>query len=228
MDSKDRFDVPEKSVLEPSGWDNRVNELLKYHEKYHSTFQMTFAIVARSGVTRYGMFKQALREIRKRTGVLKQHEFRARMLQAKIDRDGPPKNTVSEVKLDRRKWILENIDECVTHCKRELETFVEIATMLKEDLGELTPERISELDEEMHLTKIARTVAIERQLLGKVRPGTMENVMCLTSGDQKKVVELARAYNIERKYIGPNRTNHNVLGQMLENNTNGRNKIPIH
>jgi len=155
---------------------NDLVSLLDDHQRYHSDFQIDHFIIARSGGTKYGMYKQALRELDKRTRAL-------RSLYANKRPD--PADEFEAYDADDRGRVIADTE-------REFLRFYAIASALKREIGELTPERRRELDEDMWRHRLKSLAAVELLCEGRVGRNTLEFIMATPKRWRNSLVEEIR------------------------------------
>lgn len=159
----------------------QVQELLKDHQLFHSEFQMdNFIIRKAGGLTAYGQYKQALRELSKRYRGLKQLgiERALQNLDARpVERGATEKEHLQQAKA---LMALEDMDAQIADTERELNHFCQRALALKKHVGELTPERRRELETELWLNQIKGMAALDYMTMGRLSRETMEMVLSLS------------------------------------------------
>lgn len=181
-----------------SGFDiTRARELLRDDRLYHSPFQMDHFITARAGVTTWGMYVQALRELRGRMDGLKQlaadhalaeielarQERTAKHAEDDLDRrEAEVKAGIARAKLA---GLLLNASETA----RELQRFYAQAEVLRARLpAELTPDVLAELERERWVELLKRRAAVELRADGRVSHGTIESVWALPPDQRAPVL----------------------------------------
>ena len=156
---------------------NQLNELLKDHQPFHSEFQMDHFITIRAGGTPWGMYRQALRELDSRKSALLEHYSKRQSLEMQ-------KNT---------------LDRTIADQEREFKHFYAQAVALKNDLGELTPERKAQLERETWLHRLKMKAAIELRTIGRVSEDTMETLLALPKVEREAVLEVAQSTWLENQ-----------------------------
>jgi hypothetical protein len=192
----------------------RLEELLDDHQHHHSTFQMDHFITTRSGGTPYGMLKQALRELSSRKRALREL-YASRATQ--------------RIELAKRTMALADLDKNIEDTEREFNRFFQQADKLKKQVGELTPEKRTQLDQEMWEHQIRATAACEVVATGRVGKNTAELVLSLPremrrqlacelfDGGQAKLTKWFTEYEppgLELDELGSDSTN--GCGRLLE------------
>ena len=172
-----------------------LDELFSDHQLYHSDFQMDHLITIRAGGTVYGQYKQALRELYKRYRGLKGLYSERELLQVDID-ELDEKATDNRFEARRndinRKTKLMNaqeMDKNIEETEREFKRFYAQAAALKEQVGELTPERRDALDRDMWDFKIREMAAVDYLTTGRLGVNTVEFIGSLPSEMRQGVLE---------------------------------------
>lgn len=184
------------------------SELLDGYEERHSDFQMWRFIVGLSGVTAYGMFDQAQRELAVRTEVLRSAMLNLEAVNIRTARVCSPwrralawirpfGRRILALQVARVAMERESIVQSLANTKREAIEFERIIRELKEQVGELTPERRKELDEQMWLEKTAQQVALEALSTDTLSVSTLQ-ILTTAPDDWSKVV-IARASELFAK-----------------------------
>lgn len=131
---------------------------LRDYQPFHSEFQIKYLILARSGGTLYGCYKQALREIASRLSSLVHSRSQIRL------------EHISE---DRK--FAENLDQVILNDSiRELGIFYAYARICKSKLGELTSEKISKLEADYWEHQLRVSIARDYLAVGSVTEKTIE------------------------------------------------------
>jgi hypothetical protein len=201
-----------------------LNELLNDHHEVGTQDATQIETFVLGGMTEWGQYKQALRELYKRVRGVRstQTDFDKALLDLedlKEDiKDAEVDNPTSREERHHQRLLLDlrkklsDIDElsrllkCV---KIEVATFYRAAAKLKESLGEITPERRLELDREHWKHKHMMKVAALR--LGQIPDVTLKNTLSLPLEERKEWLSLLHPQNTAK------------LVQMLETDeTTGR------
>lgn len=160
-----------------------IVELLAENRPFHSEFQMERFIVIGAGRTPWGMYCQALRELRTRFDALKlDYASEARLdldlgdLQAKAKR--AKGRDAKRNALDRAEKVMriEGIRANRIDREREFAWFLGVARKLKAALGELTPERRVQLEEDLWAVRLREQAAADTQAHGRVMLGTWQAI----------------------------------------------------
>jgi hypothetical protein len=162
-----------------------IEQLLLDHQGGHGNLQVERLIVVRSGQTVYGCYRQSLRELWKRwRGLRELYASRELALidieqieQQKCDNDFDSRRVKIHVATKRLAVI--ELDRNIEDTERELMRFWEIASSLKEQIGELTPEKRDELDTEMWHHQILGMAATDFLSSGSLSPNTITMLQSL-------------------------------------------------
>lgn len=192
-----------------------LNELLKDHRTGQDSMQLGSFVLG--GRTKWGTYKQALRELYKRIRGLRQLITDKELLLVDIDE----KSDVSRETLDneytkRREQIkllqlqgsLEELDRSITDTKREAALFYRVASKLKEDLGEITEEKRSELDIEEWKWWHIKKAALSKLTSGRIGEVVLKNLMSIPINERQDWLSIIK--------------NDGELIKLLENSEHGR------
>jgi hypothetical protein len=162
-------------------------ELLSDHQLYHSDFQMDFWITLRSGGTPYGCYRQALREIWKRSRGMSELRAQRDLLRLDIEELRPQMaaneptfgQRRAQIELRRKRCQLRECRKALADTRRELDRFVAQARELRDLLGittdnPLSPERRAELDRQMWAHRLRQMAAVDYATQGRLGRGTIE------------------------------------------------------
>lgn len=160
-----------------------LRSLLATYRPFHSAHQIDHYIVARAGGTPYGMFKQAVRELRGRwqglcTLYIEREEMR---------RKDMPTNDLERA---RHQMQLEGVEVQIRDTEREFRRFYAHAVKLKAHLGELTEERIDALETEHWMHKLKQQAALDLLSEGRVKRDTLELLMALDPETRSPIMDL--------------------------------------
>lgn len=183
--------------------------LLADHRMFHCDFQMDTFIVARTGITVYGCYMQALREWEHRRQSLAELEAGRGLLLLDIDELASRlhsfwyrllashwKQQRELIKLAGKRRALVELDRTLTETARELVHFRGQAERLKAELGELTPERRAVLDAEMHRARLLTTAAVEMLCQGMPSPGTIESIVAFPREASREMMAMLRTRHV--------------------------------
>ena len=160
-----------------------LRSLLATYRPFHSAHQIDHYIVARAGGTPYGMFKQAVRELRGRwqglcTLYIEREEMR---------RKDTPTNDLERA---RHQMQVEGVEVQIRDTEREFRRFYAHAVKLKAHLGELTDERIDALETEHWMHKLKQQAALDLLSEGRVKRDTLELLMALDPETRSPIMNL--------------------------------------
>ena len=162
-----------------------LKELLNDHQMYHSQFQQDYFITARAGGTKYGMYKQALRELYKRYRGLKGLYADKALLQVDIDElDASENENVfeerrNEINKAKKIMYMEEIDKNIFDTEREFERFYKQAATLKNSLGNIDENKRNKYDIDMWKYKLKEMAALDYISNGRLSKATIELVFTL-------------------------------------------------
>lgn len=185
-------------------------DFLQDHQSAHSDFQMDYFITVKSGGTPYGCYKQALRELSKRTRGIEQLRFdRERLL---VD--------IAELEARQRKWIrgrfarmrdaidlrqkrsqLAEMDRAIDETRREHDRFLQHAEHYRATVGELTDERRAELDADMWEHRIRCMAALDLMTCGRLQRNTIEFLVSIPREMRQRLVESGLAEGQHQRLI---------------------------
>jgi len=156
---------------------SKLTELLADFQPFHSEFQMDAFITVQAGYNNpYGMYRQALRELSSRHATLRKVFFTRRKLavdlrEKRVTASGkaiepysPPdefEKIRAEISVDEILDEMAAIERRLKDQEREFRHFFAQALHFKSLVGELTPERRIELDEEFWYERLRTRLAIE-------------------------------------------------------------------
>lgn len=144
-----------------------INELLKDFQLYHSEFQIIHFILKGSSPTKYGIYKQCLRELDKRYKAIKE-------LKIQLDSSNNEK--------------LDYINQSGKDLIREFEIIYKVAVSLKQEIGELTNEKRKDLEYELWEATVKTEMAKDLYTIGMLSKDTLNMISALPSGMKKKVI----------------------------------------
>lgn len=160
-----------------------VGVLLRDLRIGHSETQLDWFVMAAHGVTVWGAYQQALREIRVRSEGLDAGEIEAERLVLRRDRAAARTRSWrpfvgAEARLDLREIERARIalETAQADRRRELGHLVERAAALRARIvaeGELTPERVRRLDDDHWYTVVRRRIGMELCANDRLEPSTL-------------------------------------------------------
>ena len=174
-----------------------LDQLLQDNQTGHSTLQQDYFITVRSGGTKYGMYKQALRELYKRWRGLKDI-YTAKQL-AQVDIDELESKIACDyanifdkkrdvINLNKKKVDMNETDKVISETEREFQRFYQQACALKTEIGELTEEKRNKLDIEMWQYKIKEMAALDYISTGRISKNVSELIMCIPSDMRQDIL----------------------------------------
>ena len=195
------------------------DQLLADFEEGATTFQMQQFNVIQTGVTPWGQYGQAMRELKTRRDVLDSLTLQQVELDLRIAKDCHWLKRLRRrfVPFGRREHLLrmtvhrregKALKDQLATTRREEQEYRTIVTVLKEQIGELTPERRHKLDVDKWVHDIGRRTWLEMQYGERLTHGTAEIVHSLPNDLYERVKSLT-----------------GLTCQLLESDTNGKAKV---
>ena len=177
-----------------------IEELLADHQGGHSDLQIERFITIRGNWTAYGRYKQCLREIDGRHHGLQDLREEAELAELDLqdadhlvsETEGSADHTRRRIARDRQQRRLDQTRRAIAEQERELQRFVELATELQQQLGELTPERRSELERELWAVRTRAMVALDLFTQGSLSPATAELLIALPADIRRPILAAAK------------------------------------
>lgn len=169
-----------------------LRSLLATYRPFHSAHQIDHYIVARAGGTPYGMFKQAVRELRGRwqglcTLYIEREELRRKGAPCQCCEPDADHACLNRA---RHQMQLEGVEVQIRDTEREFRRFYAHAVKLKAHLGELTDERIDALETEHWMHKLKQQAALDLLSEGRVKRDTLELLMALDPETRSPIMDL--------------------------------------
>lgn len=167
-----------------------LGKLLEDHQTGMSDFQDDYLVTVRAGGTVYGQYKQALREVYKRFRGLRELVYGDRgrkildleleELQEEFDEmeEGREKDKL-EIKIKHRIMLREESDRAIKDTYREFARFYQQASALKEQIGDLTPQKRRELEFDMWKFKAKEMAVFDMLQSGRVGQKPVEFISVL-------------------------------------------------
>ncbi len=179
--------------------------LLNDHVPGHSTFQIEWFITALNGVTPWGKYTQAMRELAARRDTLDSAVLNLEAIDIRTARVRsvwrrvlswvrPFGRRLLALRIARVAMERDSIVQGIADTKREAAEFKRIVRKLKEEIGELTPERREQLDVEMWVQRIALRAWLENETLGGISYNTRE-ILALADPEWRERVERMAGLN---------------------------------
>lgn len=163
----------------------RLHELLADNQAAHSDFQMDRFIIQANGLTTYGCYKQALRELDGRFHTMLDQWITLEGLRLdEADAAEHATDRRGQLALARIRLSIMAVEGQFSESKREFLRFLAHADHLKKQIGELTPERRAELEAEFWTEKIRRDGLLEMQSHGSASVAT-RRLFAMLSPEQK-------------------------------------------
>jgi len=178
-------------------------KLLDDHQLYHSTFQIDNLITFKSGITDYGSYKQALRELYKRVSVLREAlcddrvlDIEIKMLKREIKKETDDlKTELLQIRLVRKQLLQEESARSVNEIKRELVRFYKHSELLHNELvkqhGELTQSTKDKLEVEYWEVKGMGMMVNDILSSGQISGQSIEYIDALPKVSKDKLLQLA-------------------------------------
>ena len=157
-----------------------LNALLADHQIYHSDLQMDAFITGKSGGTPYGEYKQALRELTSRYRTLKDLYASRELLELATRK--------AEIELTQKRLAAQDLEATIADTCREFARFYKQAETLKDDVGELTPERRNELDVAMWVHRVKCMAALDVLTAHMPSRSTVELIAALPPDSRREVM----------------------------------------
>lgn len=173
--------------------------LLNDHQLYMSKFQHDHLITIRAGGTLYGQYKQSLRELYKRVRGYRETTANRDLLIVDIDELqfqlenndlGQFEKRRKEIEFIRKTALLEESNRVVNETAREGARFYQQAVALKEQIGDLTPEKRKQLDFDMWVFKIKQMAFYDFVTTGRVGRNAFEYACALPADARPMVMDL--------------------------------------
>ena len=168
-----------------------LKNLLSNHKLYHSNYQMENFIISKNGGTLYGMWKQNLRELYKRSRGLRETycdneklaiEIEQLEHQIKVEKDDFEKR-LKEVELKRKIMLTEESERVLKDTEREFKKFYSQAVYLdgkmSEKHGELTEEVLHNLEIEFWEYQAKERIALDYATQGNMTKQTLELIQSM-------------------------------------------------
>jgi len=176
-----------------------IMELLKDHQTGQDDIQLQCFVLG--GRTTWGTYKQALRELYKRVRGLREAQTSLDLLRLEIgDKQdvisgkAKPKSLSdverSMVEIRQLYGRLEESERAIVDLKREAAIFYREARKLKDEIGEVTPERRTELDLEEWKHWNVKRAMIGKLTMGRIPEVVLKNLYSLPNEERMEILEL--------------------------------------
>jgi hypothetical protein len=173
------------------------------HQSFHSEFQIDNFIVRKNGVTTWGQYKQALRELLSRESSLKSLYVNIRQIEIDLDeveyeidilkasQDIKDGFELRRKELDRLSCIegLKGSEDTLKDTIREFTRFYNITAHLKDKLGDITPEKRLKLEDAHWLYSTKKKIAEDVMETGTI---SLETRRSINAFPTEKRIELRR------------------------------------
>jgi hypothetical protein len=166
----------------------RLLQLLTDHELFHSEFQIRNLIVCRAGGTVFGAYKQAVRELWSRlTGIASELE----RIESLGGLDAVGNSAIKGVapfhlQIGSSNQIINSIRDTL----RETVILYNLASTLRDLLGDLNPEKKAMLEEELWLHRVKSAIAVDFISIGGISAPTVELLHALPIKIRQPVLDL--------------------------------------
>jgi hypothetical protein len=194
---------------------SRIDELLADYQHFHSTLQMQAFITGRAGLGKpWGMYLQALRELKKRRDDLQQMDINQRRLALQIaELDGTKRPwfrsfwrlLAGELYRQREQLKLEELRNAMKEARlvrsdvqREFNEFYDQADKLKTELGPLTPEIRHQLDCEQWAHNLRASALLELLATDSMSTNTLEFLAAAPAELREKVLQDLKALGLPK------------------------------
>ncbi len=176
--------------------------LLDDYVQSHSRFQIWAFIVGLNGVTPYGKYCQAMRELAVRRETLESAALNLEAIDIRTARvrswghlmlavSRPLGERTLALRIKRVAMERESIVQGIADTQREATEFEQIVRELKEQLGELTEEQRDQLDVETWIQKIALRAAMEHRTPSGISYNTREILAMADPEWRERVLAIA-------------------------------------
>jgi len=172
-----------------------LKDLLIHHNKYHDSFVIENFITARAGLTDYGMFKQAIRELYKRFRGLQGVYCQRDNLHLDLEREREKqisdnyKNRKRMIRIREKMYALEVTQRAIKDTETEFCHFYNQASQLYEKVKPLTQKRIKEFEENFWYTYTKMEAAKDYLSESHISSGTIEQILSLPLSMRAELLE---------------------------------------
>ena len=176
----------------------KINELLKDYRELHSEFQIDNFIIGSQGDA-WAQYKQCLREIKSRRDTLSGDYAKLKA----IEHMAKKRFFITSKSMAKTKIVREQIKPllyAIAERERELKRFMEIATELKKNIGELTEEKRARLEADSWINKGRRLAAIDILCMGRISPQTADFILSLPERASFDLIEEVQSTNPKALY----------------------------
>lgn len=170
-----------------------IRQLIADHRPFHCEFQIDALIIARAGGTAFGAYLQSVRELWKRLrGLIDAYlqEVAIGFELERLTRVCDESTVNDDLRRIQQAAALEEIRLTRADTEREFLRFYGQAAALKEHLGELTPERRRQLDEDLWEHRLKCHAAVDFLSQGRLSAGTVEFLQACPIAMRRRVAAL--------------------------------------
>jgi len=171
----------------------KLNDILNDHQTGQDDIQLQSFVLG--GRTPWGTYKQALRELYKRVRGIRDSQTELDLLLIDIEElenGQSPVDTFeyrrAAVKLRQKRGQLEEANRGLNDLKRECAIFYREARKLKEVIGEVTPERRTELDREEWKHWLIKTAALGKLTTGRIPEVVLKNAYGMSEEERNELL----------------------------------------
>lgn len=178
-----------------------LKKLVADHRKYHSYPQIETMIVGRGGKTRWGQYRQAVRELYSRFRrlqelMLDREEKILDLEDAELELTNCNLNgrdtRRTDIEIERARVALDCIALTLKEVKREFDAFFDLAQQLKKEVGEPTPAEVKELDREHLIVSVKMRACLDILTINNLSAGTIERLSALTGEERLAVLNFVK------------------------------------
>lgn len=175
-----------------------LERMMEDYDESYGTFQIGRLIVARAGGTLYGMYHQALRELNGRCETLKglhleQEELLVDMSES-VEKRSDTKTSRYDmereaIKVKRCQMRMHTLKKKIERKMAEVNRLFGMASDLKAEIGEITPELRDKFETEANLYYIKLCAVIELKSSGRLSYGSIESIFALEPMQRRQLIE---------------------------------------
>lgn len=186
-----------------------LDDLLSNHRKYHPDIAIDRYIIAKAGVTPWGMYLQALRELYGRyyaaanlVLVQCEHEIEAQKLALDLEEAETKARGTTVVdpraeleiqrinlKLQRHRLRTKSVQHTLRDALREYLRHRRIAEVLHQEFGDVDEDRRQELDLDRYVQELSLQAAQQIRTQGSMSGGTWRDVLMLPPKEREEVFQ---------------------------------------
>lgn len=176
----------------------QLSTMLDQRHLFHTDFQIDHFVIERAGISLWGMYVQALRELSVRLDSLRETFLMIRETEIDVEEDQEAlKDAESfrkrriEIKLIRDRLKLESMNHSLRETRREFNRFASIALTLHDKLGDVTQKQMRELEVEHWTKKFANQISSELELTHTIGKSTLESLAVIPPEMKERVKYIA-------------------------------------